>query len=35
MGPRSSCVTQEVKLTIRPSVSKVVEFIVCQGFVDY
>lgn len=35
VGPRLSCVTQEVKLTLRPSVSKVAEFIVCEGFVDY
>ena len=30
---RFSCVTQEIKLTLKTSTSRVVQFIVCGGFV--
>ena len=32
--PRFSCVTQEIKLTLKTSTSTVVQFIACGGFVD-
>ena len=31
--PRFSCVTQEIKLTLKTFTSRVVQFIVCGGFV--
>ena len=34
MSPRFPCVTQGIKLTFRPSTSRVLQFIVCEGFVD-
>ena len=32
--PRFSCVTQKIKLTLKTCTSRVVQFIVCGGFVD-
>ena len=34
VSPRFPCVTQGIKLTFRPSTSRVLQFIVCEGFVD-
>ena len=31
---RFSCATQEIKLTLKTSTSRVVQFIICGGFVD-
>ena len=33
--PRFSCVTQEIKVTLKTSTSSVVQIIMCGGFVDY
>ena len=32
MSPRLPCVTQEVKLTLRPFTSRMAQFIMCRGF---
>ena len=34
VGPRFCCVTQRVKLTLRPTTSRVVQFVVFRVFVD-
>lgn len=34
LHPRFSRVTQEIKLTLKTSASRVVQIIVCGGFVD-
>ena len=33
--PRFCCVTQDIKLTLKTSTSRMVQVIVCGGFVDY
>ena len=34
MSPRLPCVTQEVKLTLRPSTTRMGQFIMCRGFLN-
>ena len=34
MSPRLPCITQEVKLTLRPFTSRMAQFIMCRGFVN-
>ena len=34
VNPRFSCATQKIKLTVKTFPSRVVQFIVCDGFVD-
>ena len=34
VSPRFPCITKGIKLTLRPSTSRVVQCIVCGGFVD-